>query len=181
MGKISEMVLKLVEKNFKIFLLKNVDIMPISFRKIIISYYPNANVRKKYFESLGGRIGENSFFNIGFTVSPNNNLSYLHIGKNVSIAPNVICICESNANNGDEINSYEYVKNKLTEAKEIVIEDEVWIGANVTILPGVTIGRCTIIGAGSVVTKDLDSYSVYAGSPARKIRDIRTGEKLNVK
>ena len=63
---------------------------------------------------------------------------------------------------------------------KIIIHDEVWIGANVTILPGVTIGKCTVIGAGSVVSKNLDAFSVYAGVPAKKIRDIRTGERYNV-
>lgn len=181
MGKISEFFLKMMEKKLKKFLIKNVKVMPISFKKIIMSYYPNAIVRKKYFESLGGNIGENSFFNIGFIVSPNNDLSYLHIGNNVSVGPNVTCICESNANNGDEINSYEYVKKNLTKKEKIIINDEVWIGTNVTILPGITIGKCTIIGAGSVVTEDLAPYGVYVGSPAKKVRDVRTGEKSNVK
>lgn len=90
------------------------------------------------------------------------------IGKNVSIAPNVMCICEANANNGKEINSYSYVANRATCNADIYIEDEVWIGANVTILPGVTLGKGSIIGAGSVVIKDVDSYGVYAGVPAKK-------------
>ena len=47
-------------------------------------------------------------------------------------------------------------------------------------MPGVTIGKCTVIGAGSVVSKNLDAFSVYAGVPAKKIRDIRTGERYNV-
>lgn len=54
-----------------------------------------------------------------------------------------------------------------------VIEDDVLIGCNSTILMGVTIGRGAIIGAGAVVTKDVDSYAVVAGVPARKIRDRR--------
>lgn len=52
---------------------------------------------------------------------------------------------------------------------KIVIEDNCFIGANCTILPGVHIGPNTIVGTGSVVTKDLESNSVYAGVPARKI------------
>ena len=48
----------------------------------------------------------------------------------------------------------------------------------VTILPGVHIGRCAVIGAGSVVTGDVEAYHIYAGVPARKIRDIRTGERV---
>lgn len=54
----------------------------------------------------------------------------------------------------------------------IVIEYGCWIGANVTILPNVTIGHGTIIGAGSVVLKDCLPNSVYAGNPARLIKKI---------
>lgn len=49
----------------------------------------------------------------------------------------------------------------------IVIEDDVWIGANCVILPGVTIGRGAVIGAGSVVTKDVAPHSICVGNPAR--------------
>ena len=52
------------------------------------------------------------------------------------------------------------------------IKDDVWIGAGVIILSGVTIGECSVIGAGAVVTKDVEPYTVVAGVPARKIRDI---------
>ena len=53
---------------------------------------------------------------------------------------------------------------------KIKIEDEVWIGANVTILSGVTIGKGAIIAAGSVVTKDVPPYSIVGGNPAKIIR-----------
>lgn len=53
------------------------------------------------------------------------------------------------------------------EEKEVVIGDDVWIGGNVTILPGVKIGSHSIIGACSVVTKDVPEYAIVAGNPAR--------------
>ena len=71
-----------------------------------------------------------------------------------------------------------YVKDVLTKSGDIIIEDEVWIGASVTILPGVKIGRCSVIGAGSVVINDVDPYSVYVGAPARKIRDLTSGKRV---
>ena len=71
------------------------------------------------------------------------------------------------------INQIKYVSEHLTTKGKIVVEDEVWIGANVTILPNVRIGRCSVIGAGSVVTKDIEPYTVYAGVPAKKIRDLK--------
>ena len=54
----------------------------------------------------------------------------------------------------------------------IVIEDDVWVGFGSIILTGVTIGRGAVIGAGSVVTKDVDAFTVVAGNPARFIREI---------
>jgi carbonic anhydrase/acetyltransferase-like protein (isoleucine patch superfamily) len=57
-----------------------------------------------------------------------------------------------------------------TSRTSIVIEDDVWVGANVVILPGVTVGRGSVIGAGAIVTKDIAPYSICAGNPARVIR-----------
>lgn len=56
--------------------------------------------------------------------------------------------------------------------EDLVIEDDVWIGANAIILPGVRIGRHSIVAAGSVVTRSIEPFSVYAGVPARKIKYI---------
>lgn len=54
----------------------------------------------------------------------------------------------------------------------IFIKDNVWIGSGAIILPGVTIGEWSVIGAGSVVTKDVPPYSVYAGVPAKFIKKV---------
>lgn len=66
------------------------------------------------------------------------------------------------------------------EAKTVVIEDHVWIGARAIILPGVRIGRGSIIGAGSVVSKSIPPYMVAAGNPARVIRPVRTGSETAI-
>ena len=52
----------------------------------------------------------------------------------------------------------------------IIIENDVWIGANVIILPNVKIGEGCIVGAGSVVTKDLSKFSIYAGNPCKFLK-----------
>lgn len=58
-------------------------------------------------------------------------------------------------------------------AQGIVIEDDVWIGANVTIVDGVTVGRGSVIGAGAVVTRDIPPYSIAIGTPAKPVKDRR--------
>ena len=61
---------------------------------------------------------------------------------------------------------------------QIVIEDESWIGANVVIVPGVTVGKHSIVAAGSVVTKNIPEYSVAAGNPARILKQYDFESKI---
>lgn len=61
---------------------------------------------------------------------------------------------------------------------DVVIGDDVWVGCNVTILKGVHIGKGAVIAAGSVVTKDVEEFCIYAGVPAKKIRSRFTEEEL---
>lgn len=59
----------------------------------------------------------------------------------------------------------------LEKDKVTIVEDDVWIGYGAIILSGITIKKGSIIGAGSIVTKDVEAYSIYAGVPARKISE----------
>ena len=61
----------------------------------------------------------------------------------------------------------------MTEARPVVIGEGTWLGINVVVLPGVTIGKGCIVGANSVVTKDLPDYSVAAGAPAKILRSSK--------
>ncbi len=62
------------------------------------------------------------------------------------------------------------VMKKTLVQKEIIIEDDVWIGSNATILPGVKIGRGAVVGAGATVTKDVEPYSIVTGTPATLLK-----------
>lgn len=168
-----------MDENLYEFLSNYKDIMPKRLGKLLALYYTDARLRKHYSSFIGVSMGEGTFANLGMKVVPNDSLICVQIGKNVSIAPNVTFICCSSANNGLEINSYDYVKSNLSKSGDILVEDEVWLGANVIVFPGVKIGRCSVIGAGSVVINDVMPYSIYAGTPAKKIRDIKTGKRLN--
>jgi acetyltransferase-like isoleucine patch superfamily enzyme len=66
---------------------------------------------------------------------------------------------------------------KEVECAEIIIDDDVWIGANVTILKGVRIGKGSIIAANSVVTKSIGSMEIAGGNPAKKIKKITNDAK----
>jgi acetyltransferase-like isoleucine patch superfamily enzyme len=70
-----------------------------------------------------------------------------------------------------------------TTTKQITISDDVWIGANSVITAGVTLGKHCVIGAGSVVTKDIPEFTVAVGNPARIIKKYNTitqaWEKVN--
>ena len=87
----------------------------------------------------------------------------INIAKNVMIASGVKLISA----NHDFKNRNQHVK-----SNPIDIEENVWLGANVIILPGVTIGENSIVGAGSVVTKDVPENVVVAGNPAKFIRKV---------
>lgn len=62
-----------------------------------------------------------------------------------------------------------FIKENAQRCAPVILEEDVWIGANVTILKGVTIKRGAIVAAGSVVNKDVEAYSIYGGIPAKKI------------
>lgn len=83
------------------------------------------------------------------------------IGNNVALGPHVKVFA-----GGHDYNTL----NLVDTAGPVVIDDFVWIGGNSTILPGVHIGEGAVIGAGSVVTRDIPSYSIAVGNPARVIK-----------
>lgn len=113
-------------------------------------------------------VGENFFANYNLTIL---DVGKVTIGKNVMIAPNVSIYTAGHPVHPDSRNSgYEY-------GIPITIGDNVWIGGSVVILPGVTIGNNAVIGAGSVVTKDIPDNAIAAGSPCKVIRTVTEADR----
>ena len=90
----------------------------------------------------------------------------IQIGKNVGIGPGVKILTSEHGEEGVDIP----ILQSHLEFKRVIIEDDVDIGIGSIILPGITIGKGALIGAGAVVTTDVAPYDVVAGVPARKIR-----------
>lgn len=93
----------------------------------------------------------------------------IHIGKEVTFGPRVSIW---DHNHGFSELKQSVLHQPLT-GKPVVIGDFVWLGANVVVLPGVNIGEGTVVGAGSVVTRDLPPYAVAVGNPARPVRYLK--------
>ena len=89
------------------------------------------------------------------------------IGDNVLVASNVFII---DYNHGLSPENDSYLDNPLELSDGVFIEDGVWIGNSAIILPGVKIGKKSIIGAGSVVSSDIPAYSLAVGVPAKVIK-----------
>lgn len=96
-----------------------------------------------------------------------------HIGNNVIIAPRV-SILPVNHNYDD---ASQPIREQGLDTQGIVIEDDVWIGAGAILLDGVRVGKGSVVGAGSVITRDVPPYSLVAGSPAKLIKQWSAGER----
>lgn len=105
--------------------------------------------------------------------------SFITIGNKVMLGPNVTIM--GGDHNIDVIGKYMFdvhIK-KPSDDLPVIIEDDVWIGANVTILKSVHIGEGSVIAAGAVVTKDVPSYTIIAGVPARALRKRWSDEEIS--
>lgn len=113
-------------------------------------------------------VGKNFFANYNCTIL---DVAKVKIGDNCQMAPNVAIYTAGHPVHPDTRNTlYEY-------GIEVVIGDNVWIGGNTVICPGVHIGDSVVIGAGSVVTKDIPEWSIAAGNPCKVIRKISEGDR----
>lgn len=122
-------------------------------------------VRIKHVGGVGHiRLGEYVYLNSGTVLYSGNGIE---IGNHVLIGPN----CNLVPANHEIKNPNELIRLQkfMTSKGGIVIEDDVWLGANVTLLDGVRIRKGAVIGANSLVTGEVESYSIYVGIPAKKV------------
>ncbi|MDP4126303.1 MAG: acyltransferase [Bacillota bacterium] len=117
--------------------------------------------------------GNHVFINHNAVLAASGGIS---IGNYVILAPYVSLL--TNNHRYDQVDNPIDFQGYIT--KEIIIEDDVWVGLGSIILPGVKLSRGCIIGAGSVVTKDVPSYAIYAGNPAKLIK-MRFNQELEKK
>lgn len=124
-----------------------------------------------------------------FIVTPEN----MEVGNNTLIAPYTVVFAKFGVKIGDNclissncgISSYNHTQNSLNRmadqeqdykySKPVTIGNNVWIGMNVNILPGVTIGDNSVIGSGSVVTKSIPANEIWFGNPAKFYKTIEFG------
>lgn len=116
------------------------------------------------FSQLRGdfKCGDNVRFGFGCHI-----FGGVEMGNNIMVAPN--CVITSGGH-GTKIGDGPMIFQKCPPQKKVIIEDDVWIGANSVILPGVTIKTGAIVAAGSTVTKDVESNSIVGGNPAKLIK-----------
>lgn len=127
-------------------------------------------------------MGKGSFANFNFCVLDENRVT---IGENVFIGPNCSLLTPIHPLCHEDRNTFFNEKTgsetNIEYSAPITIENNCWLGGNVTVLPGVTIGEGCVIGAGSVVTKSIPPYSLAYGNPCRVARQITEADRLSNK
>ncbi len=126
---------------------------------------PGSEIRPPFYCDYGYHVsvGARTFVNFGMTAL---DVAPITIGDDVQIGPNVQLLTPTHPVEPEPR------RQKWEAAQPITIGDNVWLGGGVVVLPGVTIGQNTVVGAGSVVTRDLPADVVAVGNPARVVRAL---------
>ena len=135
----------------------------ILLRSLIGHMGRNVVILSPFFCDYGTQIsiGDDTYINFNLTVLDE---APVTIGSHVFIGPGCSMLTAVHPLDAQERNK------GIEKALPITIGDNVWLGGNVTVLPGVSIGEGSVIGAGSVVTRDVPPHAVAAGNPARILR-----------
>ena len=130
-------------------------------------------------ELLGDNLGENSSIIAPIAGAA---FDYIKIGNNVFINSNSLLMARGGITIEDDVmiagnvqllsNNHDEYDRQILICKPILIKKGAWIGAGVSILPGVTVGKYAIVGAGAIVTKDVPDYGVAVGTPARVVKTL---------
>ncbi len=140
-------------------------------RRLFDACGKDVNVERNVFLSSGRGISIGDRSGIGLNARIAGPLS---IGDDVMMGPGVMIFTQNHRNDDLTIP----MRLQTAPKEPVTIGNDVWIGANAIILPGVTVGNGVIIGAGAIVTKDVPDYAVVGGNPARIIR-YRNEKKEN--
>jgi acetyltransferase-like isoleucine patch superfamily enzyme len=135
--------------------------------KALVRITPVLVIRINLLRLAGYRIGKGVYIPSDILISDlKTRKDNIIIGDRVSIGPRVTLITDSSPNNSKLLKKFPLISGK------IVIEEDSWIGASTVILPNVTIGKCSIVASGSICNKDVSSYTIVGGVPAKFIRKI---------
>lgn len=130
-------------------------------KKILRTMGENVNIETGAVFNPKVKIGNNSGIGVRCELVGN-----IEIGNNVLMGPEVIFYSQNHKFSDKNI----LIEDQgYDEEKKVTVEDDVWIGRRAIILPGVTIKKGTVVGAGAIVTKTFPEYSVIAGNPAKVI------------
>lgn len=138
--------------------------------------YADNEAKQRIYRQMFGSIGKDVYIDIDFRCEYGKNI---YFGNKVMIAPDVKIYTATHS-----VHLAERMPERTcpgasicdTIARPVLIEDGVWIGGGSTILPGVTIGKNSVIGAGSVVVKDIPANSIAVGNPCRVIKNIEDND-----
>lgn len=128
-------------------------------------------IRMALYRIAGMRIDKDVYIGNGLKLSDPSNAHYIKIGKRVSMADNIFLINTASPNNSNLKKIYPRI------IGEINIRDDAWLGVNAIIMPGITVGKMSVVGSGSVVTSDVEEYCAVAGNPARVIKKFSIGNE----
>lgn len=152
-----------IETKIKVSIMRRIK---IKIGKYLAKNFPYNSVRIWGLRLCGYEVGQNVYVGEDLIIaSPISEQSCdLKIGNRVAIAPRVTILLSSDANWSKLMTIIKPIRST------VALNHDCWIGAGAIILPGVSIGKGAIVGAGAVVTKNVDPFTVVAGVPARKIK-----------
>ncbi len=140
---------------------------------LLREHIPSNCIRVRILKVLGAHINGEIVIAPGVLIFDAGKTNLLTIEEGVAIGPRVILLIHSDPYPSPLMKLYS------KETKSICLKKGAWIGAGAIIFPGVTVGECSIVGAGAVVTNDVPAYTIVAGIPAKTIKHINKSKLLS--